>query len=552
MHKTLSPKFYFFAAFRPGFHWALLLLFLPGCAFFSWGAPSVEKSQPAHRESQSARGEGVNPLEVRARIRYAEMEGQLSFQLAESGTLQSAEQRYPLAPGAYTLTPSAVRPAAQQYHVFSRTFAPSESDAMNAYIKEWREKNYAPEVVTFGLLFHLPSGRKLDNRRHWISLARCATEQEAKAMVDRLKGGAIAPWIRAERISPGHAHFSLQTPQGKTSLQLSTPLTIESSGAIEVVDVSSSFWKERKANRFYAAPLDIGIGPESAVEVFGTLAVEEYLRGVVPAEMPSQWPLEALKAQALVARSEIYASLAGKYKLQGFDFTTLESCRAYWGQGEHHPTTDEAVRATAGEALSYENQFAATVFSSSCGGWTENNDTVWSGPPTGLLRGGSDLRSGAASLTPSGNINRWLGEAPAAWCDADETGYRWKRRFTNAELTTLINKKYKIGTIRSIEEGPRGVSGRLKSVTIAGSSDKVTIDRELAIRQAFGGLPSAMIIIRASHSGRPPTYWEISGGGRGHGVGLCQHGSRGMAAAGLGYNEIVAHYFSSARIERTR
>ena len=348
------------------------------------------------------------------------------------------------------------------------------------------------------------------------------------------------------------AQCSLHGPQGKASVQLTAPLVIDSSGAIEVVDVSSSFWKERKANRLYAAPLEVGVGPESALEVFGTLSVEEYLRGVVPAEMPGQWPLEALKAQALVARSEIYASLSGKYKLQGFDFTALESCRAYWGTGEYQASTDEAIRATAGEALSYENQFAATVFSSCCGGWTENNDTVWSGPATGLLRGGSDLRGGAISPSPAGGLEGWLRGSPRAWCDGDDKGYRWKRRFSNAELSALVNSKYKVGTIHKIEEGQRGVSGRLKSVTIAGSQSKVTVDRELAIRQAFGGLPSAMIIIKPSHSGTTPEYWDILGGGRGHGVGLCQHGSRGMAAAGLGYNEIVAHYFSGARIERTR
>ncbi|HNZ48731.1 MAG TPA: SpoIID/LytB domain-containing protein [Candidatus Hydrogenedentes bacterium] len=500
----------------------------------------------------SSAEEAVNPLEVKARIRYAEMKEKFTFRLQEKGTLESGDTLYSLAPGAYTLTLEKGRGATQHYHVFTRTFAPAEVQEKEACLREWQEKKFTPQVITFGLLYRLPSGRTLDNRRHWVSVARCKEKSEAKALADRLKTGSVAPWIRPERIAPGTASFSLQGPRGKASSLFAAPLFLDCEGVVEIVDVSGTFWKEKKRNCLYAPPLEIGIGAEDTIEIFGTLPVEEYLRGVVPAEMPVQWPLEALKAQALVARSEIYASLAGKYKLQGFDFTTLESCRAYWGAGEFHPSSDRAIRETAGEALSFDNRFAVAVFSSCCGGWTENNDTVWSGPPDRLLRGGSDLRENGGSVTPAKNMLQWLQSAPRAWCEGDQQSFRWQRRFSTDELSALINKKYKVGTVLSVTEGVRGVSGRLKSVTIVGTLSTVTIERELAIRQAFGGLPSAMIIIKADPPGKTPAHWKVYGGGRGHGVGLCQHGARGMAAAGLDYRDIVAHYFSGAVIERTR
>ena len=106
-----------------------------------------------------------------------------------------------------------------------------------------------------------------------------------------------------------------------------------------------------------------------------------------------------------------------------------------------------------------------------------------------------------------------------------------------------------MGTIQSIVEGSRGVSGRLKSVTIKGSSGKVILERELAIRQAFGGLPSAMVIIEREQEAEASGAYVFAGGGRGHGVGMCQHGARGMANAGLRFEEIVAHYFPGACLE---
>ena len=74
----------------------------------------------------SSAEEAVNPLEVKARIRYAEMKEKFTFRLQEKGTLESGDTLYSLAPGAYTLTLEKGRGATQHYHVFTRTFAPAE------------------------------------------------------------------------------------------------------------------------------------------------------------------------------------------------------------------------------------------------------------------------------------------------------------------------------------------------------------------------------------------------------------------------------------------
>jgi SpoIID/LytB domain protein len=202
-----------------------------------------------------------------------------------------------------------------------------------------------------------------------------------------------------------------------------------------------------------------------------------------------------------------------------------------------------------------EGRVIPTVFSACCGGWSENNDTVWSGPPNGALRAVADLPKGA-NPAPKGlegyGIVKWLTSTPKAYCSVDKDGFRWKRRYSQKELSALVNKVCAVGTVRAVAMGDRGPGGRLKSVKITGSKGSQVIQKELAIRRAFGGLPSAMCIINTEKNADGSLAFTIRGGGRGHGVGLCQQGARGMALQGAGYADIVRHYFTGAEIERLK
>lgn len=491
----------------------------------------------------------VDPQQAQARIRYAALAGTLTVQVVSPVTLHSDNRMVELPAGCWTFTAEKIHSAPKRYHVFPKTFPPHENQALNEYVMQWEQRGYHPTTIVYGNLFKTASGKTMDNRVNWVSLARFNTEAEAQTLIHKLKEESVWAWMRVEKTGEGKAQLRISDKQEQSPGILAAPLQLSCDKPIEILDVSNSFWKERTGTLKVYGPLKIAIGMEEKIEVYGQLSVEEYLRGVIPAEMPANWPMEALKAQALVARSEIYAGLAGKYRLEEFDFTTLESCRAYWGLEGYHAHTDAAIAATAGQAIVRDGKFVATVFSSCCGGWTENNEIVWSGPPNSALRGIADFPAGKQPAA-----NNWaarISGKPNAWCAGAPDIFRWQKRYTWSELTDLVNKRYKVGRIRRIEEGPRGIGGRLKSVTIVGENDTVTIDRELAIRQVFGGLPSAMVIIKATPENGAPTAFLFQGGGRGHGVGLCQYGARAMADAGYGFDAIVKHYFSGVAIERS-
>lgn len=487
--------------------------------------------------------------EVQARIRYAAKPGALTLRASAPLTVIADGVSHELRPGEWRIVVMDVIPARRRYHLFPKTFQPAESRELQEYLDHWQSRGYAPQTETFGMVFRSEDQRTFDNRVHWVSLARFDTKQEAEALRDRLAEEQVWAWMRPETVTRGTARMEVRDSGGTVVFRSRIPVELRCSQPLEIVDLDSGFWREKRADRLVQPPLSLEIGPDGDLEVYGRLSVETYLRGVIPAEMPAGWHREALKAQAVAARSEIYASLAGKHRLEGFDFTMLETCRAYWGLGGHHPATDAAVTETAGQVLAHNGKIMPTVFSSCCGGWTENNENVWSGPPNPILRGISDAPTPSR---PISNLRSWLASSPPAWCAGDTAHFRWQRRYTTAELSAMVNKHHRVGTVQAVEEGARGVSGRLKSVTIRGSGGKVTVQRELPIRRVFGGLPSAMFVVSVAGESGAGRVYTFHGGGRGHGVGLCQHGARGMAEAGRDYRAILTHYFSGITIERTR
>jgi len=456
----------------------------------------------------------------------------------------AAGKELPLPPGNWRFLRTGMQRPVQQYHVFSKTFRPGEELQRDVYMNEWRGKGYEAQAVLRGDRYAAGGGRILDGRQYWISLARAATQAEAQLIVNRLETQGAWAWVRAETLRPGTGTVSVRNEAGQESASLTLPLTLRCETPVAV--------KSGERSGKYSGAIELWVEPDGSLGVYETLPMEDYLAGVLPAEMPASWPAGALKAQAVSARSDVLQHLGFKHILEGYHFTNSEGDRVYGGFGGRQASTDAAVAETRGQILMHSGRIVPAVFSSNCGGWTESNENVWSSPPDMALRGVSDLSSAADKGNPSADIGGWLGRRPPAYCGTDEKGYRWTRRYTAAQLDGLVNRFHKVGSVRSIEPGERGVSGRLKSVKITGSQGVATVRKELPIRQVFGDLPSAVLIIKVERGSTGPVAWTFVGGGRGHGVGLCQYGARGMALQGYGHDAILAHYFVGSALETVR
>ena len=203
-------------------------------------------------------------------------------------------------------------------------------------------------------------------------------------------------------------------------------------------------------------------------DVINELALDDYLRGVVPVEMPASWPAAALRAQAIAARS--YAARRIK-PAAAFDLYDDTRSQAYRGVLAERQTTDEAVALTAGMVLQYAGAIADTYFHSSAGGATEANELVWvsstgrvTGAPLPYLRGGPDR-------APDGTAY-----------DAAAGHYAWQSAtYTPEQLGSILARdpRTAVGTLLAIDLSRRAPSGRVIAVTLAGSAGTRTVSAEV-------------------------------------------------------------------------
>jgi stage II sporulation protein D len=265
----------------------------------------------------------------------------------------------------------------------------------------------------------------------------------------RAGGRALDPG-RTYRVSAGGQGLLLRDAQsGRALLTSAAPMVLDArDGGLQATGGT------------YRGRLEVrpGAGGLSAVNAVG---LEDYVAGVIAAEMPSAWPAEALKAQAIAARTYAITSNAGG--ASGF-FTQYEDTRSqvYRGVGAETPSTSAAVRATAGQVVTYEGRPVTTFFFSTSGGRTENVENSFLG------------------ATPK----PWLKSVRDPW-DRVSPHHRWKPlRMSLARASTLLGGSVK-GTLREIRVVQRGVSPRVVRATVIGSGGRTTVTGP-QLRKAFG------------------------------------------------------------------
>jgi stage II sporulation protein D len=263
------------------------------------------------------------------------------------------------------------------------------------------------------------------------------------------------------------------------------------------------------------------------VFVVNELDLEEYVRSVVPSEVPSDWPLEALKAQAILARTYVLYQKAER-KGNDFDVDATVQSQVYGGIPSEDGRTSEAVAATADRVVLFEGRLAFTPYHSTSAGQTEDAMEVW-GVDQPYLKG-VDCQFDSAS--------------PAA---------HWTRRIPLEEIEAALGQAgYRVGPIASITPITRNKSGRVSSVRIVHAGGALVLKGE-GLRRIIGyqRLPSmrfAVTEFAVNPDTRRVEAW-FEGGGWGHGVGLCQWGMKALAERGWTAERIITYYYPGTRVD---
>ncbi len=250
------------------------------------------------------------------------------------------------------------------------------------------------------------------------------------------------------------------------------------------------------------------------------LPLEEYLVGALTSEVSAGWPLEALKAHAVVSRTMV-AHRIWIRKAQEFDMTSDTSTHLYHGVAAERSRTRQAVEATRGQVLAYDGELFSATFHANCGGHTEDAAEIW------------DVKRG---IPPLQGV-----EDP--YC-RNLKHYRWRTSLGEEEFLLLLGATpAQLGSLQKVSVTQRNASGRVRGLQIRGGRGKATLTgRQLRERLGANRLRSLNFTV-SLNSGRV----AFDGLGWGHGVGLCQWGAFGMARQGKTAEEIVQFYFPGAQ-----
>ena len=310
--------------------------------------------------------------------------------------------------------------------------------------------------------------------------------------------------------------------------------------------------------------------------VINRLSMDDYIKGVLPYEMSASWPLEALKAQAVSARSYTL-TIGSKHSQYHFDVCSTTDCQVYKGLNSADENSDRAVDETSGICVWYQGEIAQTYYYSANGGASEDVENVWGSTNLPYLKGVADPYEG----TLAGSI----------------PNYNWSYNFTKEELTSKLRAKGQncgnivslrvtattgMGNIAAIEfmdnTGKTFTYAKEKARTILGlpsmrfqisggggnSGGSIFVDNGATLSSLNGvyvidgkgeisqlsGLSSLQAISSAGVaalipgvSGNPDTF-TVTGSGNGHHVGMSQWGAYAMAKQGYTYRDILTFYYT--------
>lgn len=379
-----------------------------------------------------------------------------------------------------------------------------------------------------------------------------------------------------------------------------TPLEDNASFSLYDVTIGINFHWERQETQHFSGTLRLVVD-EGKITAINILPAEDYLISVISSEMNATSSPEFLKAHAVISRSWLLAQIEKRKALSKRDtgfFSFLKTDTEYirWYDREDHTIFDvcaddhcqryqgitmasnqvvvEAVKATRGQVLMYNNSICDARFSKCCGGVTELFSTCWEDKDYPYLNSVRDTKdkTPVPDLTQEQEAEKWLRTSPESFCKTSDQAiisqilnnydqettdfYRWKVHYTQEELAGLIrtNTKNEYGQILDLIPIERGRSGRLSRLKIIGTKKEMIIGKELEIRRTLSDshlFSSAFVVDKGPlDADGIPVWFELIGAGWGHGVGLCQIGAAVMGEQGYNYNEILLHYYEDADIRK--
>ena len=320
----------------------------------------------------------------------------------------------------------------------------------------------------------------------------------------------------------------------------------------------------------YRGRIDLIRNPQSkGFAIVNVLNLQNYLKGVVPNEMPVAFGLEALKAQCVAARN--YVMKATEKYAPFYDVYDSVASQVYFGAKTEKELSNRAVEETDGLFSLYNGKLTLALYSSTAGGYTESYDNAFidksngffSNSPHPYLKAVPDI-VGMKSLSDEESAREFYTTKPETY-DNDSPLFRWTREWEMNEFIEMLNKtmleqksrpnfteKDKFSHLKEVRIKQRGTSGKVMHIEIVTENGTYTFAKELVLRRLFKkngkALPSANFVCDSYIDENGITKIKFTGGGFGHGVGMSQFGAGKMGKKGYKFVDILEHYYSDTTV----
>ena len=340
----------------------------------------------------------------------------------------------------------------------------------------------------------------------------------------------------------------------------------ENSFVLHNVRIGIGFHWDRHEDQEFAGRLEILHNADGTKTAVNVIDLEDYLCSVISSEMSANSPMELLKAHAVISRSWAIRAIAANKRAErplcskskvestfesnghiGFDVCADDHCQRYEGLTRMNTRAVEAVRATAGQVLMYQNEICDCRFHKCCGGKTEEFETCWEDKHIPYLESVECPYCAPNYLKDKTILRQSLNDYDLETADYHD----WKVTYSASELGAIVREKSGIdfGDIMDLVPLKRGKSGRIYELEIIGTKRRQVIGKELTIRRWLSKtcLYSSWFDVKKDCQLSTVNY-QLIGHGWGHGVGLCQIGATTMAAEGATYEQILAHYYRNSSL----
>jgi len=459
------------------------------------------------------------------------------------------------------------------------------------------EGEYLPDNIRVAL-----NDSTMENLTH----GKAVFKTTAPLKMEEKKSGRKYNFTRGKTFSLRGTAKGLEVdPEGHAPLEFEERVFFNSKEGMEFSNLDRQGWENGPV---YPGTLEVE-PRDGELMVVNDLPLEKYLRTVVPSEMPARFDNEALKAQAIAARSYAYrAMLDSSYGVYGAHLDDSVSSQVYHNYRAEEEIT-RAIEATEGKVPFYQGEPVDTRFFSTSWGHTASFEEVWSdidggfpGSTVPYLQAASQVPGETLDFSSEEQVRKFLERSPEEAYDYHSPFFRWSVEMTREELEASLEKHLPrrhehqpsyvltrqgdawvsreipedpIGELKDLRVAQRGKGGNMMTLDLEGSRGSYRLVKEYHIRHTlrpvqylegeppvelqlhregsredYPVLPSAFACIdtKKDAEGRLDKV-TISGGGNGHGVGMSQYGAKGMAREGFTHEEILEHYYPGIELK---